>query len=44
MRMNGRMKEWKNREWENKWENKNLNFADFPKNALFKSYGIICLP
>ena len=21
-----------------------LNFADFPKNALFKSYGIICLP
>ena len=21
-----------------------LNFADFPKNASFKSYGIICLP
>ena len=21
-----------------------LNFADFPKNALFKSYGVICLP
>ena len=21
-----------------------LNFADFPKNALFKSYGMICLP
>ena len=21
-----------------------LNFADIPKNALFKSYGIICLP
>ena len=21
-----------------------LNFADFPKNASFKSYGVICLP
>ena len=21
-----------------------LNFTDFPKNASFKSYGIICLP
>ena len=21
-----------------------LNFADFPKNALFKGYGVICLP
>ena len=21
-----------------------LNFADFPKNTLFKSYGVICLP
>ena len=21
-----------------------LNFADFPKNALFKSYSVICLP
>ena len=21
-----------------------LNVADFPKNALFKSYGVICLP
>ena len=21
-----------------------LNFADFVKNALFKSYGVICLP
>ena len=21
-----------------------LNFADFPKNASFKNYGVICLP
>ena len=21
-----------------------LNFADFPKNASFKSYGVVCLP